>query len=222
MLQQTHQSFACVSLQFVSYHQKILKILFLFCALTPTEVFCALIILIQFTRKPGQRTSIFQSLITRAPPLQKKTPTNQPNKQTKPNNNKTHSKPPHTIRMRTFVISLSQTQNTSTKHINTIHITESWGTPSKTTHNSYRYTLIGQIFIFRLKTIHCQLLHYPSRLKISHPHHYPLSKGLQIPCQILQSCSSFDALRCQTWFSPKQADGSYRDSAVKCKRHPAY
>ena len=64
----------------------------------------------------------------------------------------------------------------------------------------------AQVTIFRLRTGHCQLLSHLHRLKISHSDKCPCRTGPQTPNHILQSCPTFDALRCQTWPSPEDAN----------------
>ena len=59
----------------------------------------------------------------------------------------------------------------------------------------------AQVTIFRLRSGHNQLLSHFYKLKISHSDKCPCSTGPQTP-NILQSCPTFDALRCQTWPSP--------------------
>ena len=56
----------------------------------------------------------------------------------------------------------------------------------------------AQVTIFRLRTGHCQLLSHLHRLKISHSDECPCGTGPQTPNYILQSCPTFDDLRCQT------------------------
>ena len=63
----------------------------------------------------------------------------------------------------------------------------------------------AQVTIFRLRTGQCQLLSHLYRLKISHSDECPCSIGPQTPNHILQSCPTFDTLRCQTWPSPVDA-----------------
>ena len=55
------------------------------------------------------------------------------------------------------------------------------------------------------RTGHCQLLPHLHRLRISHSDECPCGTGPQPPNHILQSCPTFDALRCQTWPSPVEA-----------------
>ena len=64
---------------------------------------------------------------------------------------------------------------------------------------------IHQSTISRLTTGHCQLLSHPHRLKISHSDECSCDTGPQTPNHILQSCPTFDHLRCQTWPSPVDA-----------------
>ena len=63
----------------------------------------------------------------------------------------------------------------------------------------------AQVTIFRLRTGHCQLLSQHHRLKISQSDECPCGTGPQTPNPILQSCSTFDTLRYQTWPSPVDA-----------------
>ena len=63
----------------------------------------------------------------------------------------------------------------------------------------------AHVTIFRLRTGHCQLLSHLHRLKISHSDECPCGTGPQTPNHILQSCTTLDALRCQTWPSPVDA-----------------
>ena len=63
----------------------------------------------------------------------------------------------------------------------------------------------AEFTIFILRTGHCQLLSYLHSLKISHSDECPCRTGPQTPNHILQSCPTFDTLRCQTWPSPVEA-----------------
>ena len=60
----------------------------------------------------------------------------------------------------------------------------------------------AQVTIFRLRTVHCQLLSHLHRLKISYSDEWPCSTCSQTPNHILQSCPTFNGLRRQTWPSP--------------------
>ena len=76
------------------------------------------------------------------------------------------------------------------------------GTEEDSIHQLDRAT---QVTIFRLRTGHCQLLSHLHRLKISHSDECPCGTGPQTPNHILQSCPTFEDLRCQTWPSPVEA-----------------
>ena len=76
------------------------------------------------------------------------------------------------------------------------------GTEEDSTHQLDR---AAQVTFFRLRTGHCQLLFHLHRLNISHSDECACGTGPQTPNHILQSCPAFDALRGQTWRSPKDA-----------------
>ena len=79
-----------------------------------------------------------------------------------------------------------------------------------------------QVTILPLRTGHCQLLSHHQRPKISHSDECPCGTGSHTSNHILQSCPTFNVLRCQTWPSPEDAHRKSGHTVAHCGLCPTH